>query len=53
VVIDFKTGDEQPKYIKQVNDYVRALNDVGFNNVSGYLYYVGGKGLIPIETGLF
>jgi ATP-dependent exoDNAse (exonuclease V) beta subunit len=53
VVIDFKTGEEKPKYIKQVNEYITALNEVGFKNVSGYLYYAGGKGLVPIQAGLF
>jgi ATP-dependent exoDNAse (exonuclease V) beta subunit len=53
VVIDFKTGEEKPSYLKQVNAYVSALHEVGFKNVSGYLYYVGGKGLVPIQAGLF
>lgn len=53
IVIDFKTGEEKPAYLKQVNEYISALHEVGFKNVSGYLYYVGGKGLVPIQAGLF
>lgn len=44
VVIDFKTGEpteeSKKKYRKQVDEYVRILNEMGFPNVRGELLYL-------------
>lgn len=40
-VIDYKTGSQAPeKYKKQVREYVTILSSLGYENVSGYLYYL-------------
>ncbi|MDE5649840.1 MAG: PD-(D/E)XK nuclease family protein, partial [Duncaniella sp.] len=40
-VIDYKTGSQSPeKYRKQVKEYVTILNSLGYENVTGYLYYL-------------
>lgn len=39
VLIDFKTGSENPKYLKQINEYVRALKEMELPNIKAYLYY--------------
>lgn len=39
-VVDFKTGEHLDGYEKQVNDYCRALRDMGYPNVSGWLLYL-------------
>lgn len=41
VVVDYKTGKPLPKYARQVKTYVRALQEMGYSPVSGYVYYVG------------
>ena len=39
-VVDFKTGEHLDGYRKQVNDYCRALREMGCPNVSGWLLYL-------------
>jgi ATP-dependent exoDNAse (exonuclease V) beta subunit len=42
VVVDYKTGDhdESGKYQRQVKGYIRHLRNMGYQNVTGYLWYV-------------
>ncbi|MCC8089659.1 MAG: UvrD-helicase domain-containing protein [Rikenellaceae bacterium] len=41
VVVDFKFGQKQDnKYIKQVRNYMYLLQQMGYENISGYLWYV-------------
>jgi ATP-dependent exoDNAse (exonuclease V) beta subunit len=40
IVIDFKTGREQEKHKEQVRRYIALLNDMGYENVEGYLWYI-------------
>ncbi|MDR0938904.1 MAG: UvrD-helicase domain-containing protein [Mediterranea sp.] len=40
VVVDFKFGKENPKYNRQVSDYMRLLARMGYTNISGYIWYV-------------
>lgn len=40
VVVDFKFGKENPKYNKQVKDYMQLLTRMGYQNITGYLWYV-------------
>ncbi|MBE9488533.1 MAG: UvrD-helicase domain-containing protein [Bacteroidetes bacterium] len=48
IVVDYKFGlNDSPKYLKQVNNYVNLLRDMGFKNVKGYLWFVQ-KGRIDI-----
>lgn len=40
VVLDYKfTDNQRPGYIYQVSDYMRALKDMGFAHVEGWLWY--------------
>ena len=39
-VIDFKTGTPRAKHVEQVQYYMRLLNEIGYNNVKGYLWYL-------------
>lgn len=44
VVVDYKFGEvENKKYVKQVQNYVKLISDMGYDNVSGYLFYVTNK----------
>lgn len=40
VVVDFKFGKENTKYNKQVKDYMQLLTRMGYQNITGYLWYV-------------
>ena len=43
VVIDYKFGEyrpRDPRYVRQVNSYMKLLSDMGFRNVRGALWYV-------------
>lgn len=45
IVIDFKTGSENNKYSKQIENYSFVLKEMGFKNVSGFIVYLN-----PIEV---
>ena len=38
-VIDFKTGQVSPSHQKQVQNYIKVLKDMGYEEVSGEIYY--------------
>ena len=40
LVVDYKTGKENPKYEKQLNHYVKLLQEMGYKNVKGRLLYI-------------
>ncbi len=39
VVLDYKFGAKQTEHIKQVKNYIAALQALGYQNVKGYLWY--------------
>ncbi len=41
IVVDYKFGDKQEtKYLKQVHKYMNLLEEMGYKNVEGYVWYV-------------
>lgn len=40
MVVDFKFGKERKQYRKQVEEYIQLLQNMGFDSVEGYLWYV-------------
>lgn len=40
VVVDFKFGKMDERYIGQVKSYIRYLKEMGYQNVKGYLWFV-------------
>ncbi|MEM6345360.1 MAG: UvrD-helicase domain-containing protein [Bacteroidota bacterium] len=40
VVVDYKTGKASDRYYSQLRKYMRALQDIGYQSVSGFLYYL-------------
>ncbi len=40
VIVDFKFGRPNNKYNKQVVDYMQLLSKMGYEKISGYLWYV-------------
>ena len=39
-VIDYKSGEPDPKYLRQVERYVNLYRAMGYGNVKGYLWYL-------------
>ena len=39
IVIDYKTGMPNKKYIKQINQYVYVLKELGYTETEGYIFY--------------
>ena len=42
-VIDYKFGEREAAYDRQVAEYVRILRSMGYPNVSGHLWYLSEK----------
>ena len=40
VVLDYKFGKEDNCHIKQVEEYIKALKEMGYTSVKGYVWYV-------------
>ena len=50
VVVDFKFGKPNSKYNKQVVDYMQLLSKMGYENISGYLWYVEEERIELVRT---
>ena len=48
IVIDFKTGREKDDHKTQVRDYISRLNEMGYKNVEGYLWYIRHHKIVKI-----
>ena len=51
-VIDFKFGEEEEKYSGQVRRYMRLFREMGYGEVSGYIWYVPIDKIIQVSEGL-
>ena len=49
IVVDFKFGKPYPEYNEQVREYMKLLQDMGYTQVSGYLWYVFNNQLEEIK----
>ncbi len=49
IVIDYKTGSDHRGYRKQVHDYMRALRDLGFRRVRGYLFFLKDEKIVEVR----
>ncbi|MCX6223723.1 MAG: UvrD-helicase domain-containing protein, partial [Bacteroidia bacterium] len=48
VVIDYKTGIQEPKHEQQVESYMKLLSSMGYRDVRGYLLYIDAELLIQV-----
>ncbi|GCB34360.1 UvrD-helicase domain-containing protein [Bacteroides faecalis] len=48
VVVDFKFGKENSKYNKQVKSYMQLLAQMGYKNITGYLWYVNEERIVKV-----
>ncbi|NLA23595.1 MAG: UvrD-helicase domain-containing protein, partial [Bacteroidales bacterium] len=49
IVLDYKFGQELPRYKKQIKNYLELLNQMGHQNCTGYIWYVFENKLHKIE----
>ena len=48
-VIDFKTGRKLVRHQEQVREYMSLLHDMGYKNISGYLWYIQQHNIVKVE----
>jgi ATP-dependent helicase/nuclease subunit A len=48
-IIDFKFGIEKPGHINQVNNYRKLMNEMGYNKVEAFLWYVDINKVIAVK----
>lgn len=49
IVIDFKTGKEYDRHHVQVRNYMSLLRNMGYNNVSGFLWYIRTNRIVSVS----
>ena len=40
IVVDYKSGKQNPKYHQQVKDYKKVLGELGYEEIQGFIYYM-------------
>ncbi len=48
IIIDYKTGKEEPKHADQVNHYASVLEDLGYSTIHKYLFYLNEKRVVSL-----
>jgi len=48
-VIDFKTGKQLERHQEQVRQYMSLLYDMGYQNISGYLWYIQNNNIVKVS----
>ena len=48
IVIDYKTGKKNQAHLDQVAKYARLLREMGYTNVSGYVWYLRTKDIVKV-----
>jgi ATP-dependent exoDNAse (exonuclease V) beta subunit len=49
VIVDYKFGEKQARHKKQVNFYQKQLQQMGYKNIIGYLWYVSMNQIEKVE----
>ena len=52
IIIDYKFGAHNDKYLDQVRLYMRAMQLMGYNDVEGYLWFARTGELLPVTNNL-
>ncbi|WP_346859864.1 UvrD-helicase domain-containing protein [uncultured Draconibacterium sp.] len=50
IVVDYKTGEKNKKYNKQVQAYAETLLETGFKSVTGFLWYLNQNEIEPVGS---
>lgn len=46
IVVDYKTGRHMQEHVEQVSEYISILNEMGYPDVKGYIWYLNSGRLI-------
>ena len=49
VVVDYKFGEENKIYNRQIEGYIKELREMGYGSVKGYIWYVQSGNVVEIE----
>lgn len=49
IVVDFKFGKHRDEYNNQVLEYMKILDEMGYNNIKGYLWFVYTNEIIEVK----
>lgn len=49
VVVDFKFGSFKPEYEEQVREYMTLLQEMGYQHIKGYLWFVYNNNIKPVN----
>jgi len=47
-VIDFKFGEPHPHHLRQVREYLNLMQEMGYINIRGYLYYAEKDNVVEV-----
>jgi ATP-dependent helicase/nuclease subunit A len=48
IIIDFKFGEENPHYPVQIDQYRHLLEDMGYKDIEGYIWYVDNNKIVTV-----
>ncbi|NLX65433.1 MAG: UvrD-helicase domain-containing protein [Bacteroidales bacterium] len=49
IVVDYKFGElEETKYIRQVQQYMKSIREMGYRSVQGFIFYVKQGKVLPV-----
>jgi hypothetical protein len=48
IIIDFKFGKENPHYTEQIDQYRLLLEDMGYKDIEGYVWYVDNDKIVTV-----
>lgn len=48
-IIDYKTGSGHKSYFEQIRNYMNILKQVGFSQVSGYLFFIQSEKVVQVN----
>ena len=49
VIIDYKFGEENSAYNRQISEYMKIVQQMGYERIKGYIWYVSLGKIVPIE----
>jgi len=47
IIVDFKFGEQNPHYAKQINQYKNLLSEMGYENIEAFIWYVDNNLILP------
>ncbi len=48
IIVDFKFGEENPRYATQVDQYRRLLTDMGYDSIDAFIWYVDKNQIVTV-----